>query len=228
MAVKVKCPWCRALVEMGGDREICPKCGHEVTLARAAQMDPLPPPPAKEVSPFPHEREGLKLTISFILLALLACIILVRISTMPHRRYKTNEVVAMATLRTIQRAQEGYRQRWGHYVTLDLLREADAIDVRFKGENNVYRRVPDPCTGSYSGKFSLTDGDGVITEGSRSGYDFTFRISGDKWNASAVPLEPGNSGRRSFYIDETGVVRYAPCESAGDPPTDENSKPVTQ
>lgn len=201
MAVKVKCPWCRALVEMEGDRTVCPKCGHEITLARAAAMDPLPPPPAKEETPFPREKEGLKLTIAFILFALVACIFLVRIHTVPPGRPIVNEAAAISTLRTIYKAQEGYRQRWGSYASLGKLQDTGAVDVKFRRES---------------------------TARLRSGYCFTFRVYSDRWNATAVPAGPGKTGKRSFYIDQTGTIRSLPYESDSDSPADANSPPLGQ
>ena len=40
-----------------------------------------------------------------------------------------------------------------------------------------------------------------------SGYRFEVTTSGDKFEVSAVPLEYGKTGRMSFFIDETSVLR---------------------
>jgi hypothetical protein len=39
------------------------------------------------------------------------------------------------------------------------------------------------------------------------GYRFELTVSGDKFEASAVPLEYGKSGNLSFFIDNTRVLR---------------------
>ncbi len=40
-----------------------------------------------------------------------------------------------------------------------------------------------------------------------SGYKFDLIISGDRYEATATPVEYGKSGRLSFYTDQSGVVR---------------------
>ncbi len=39
------------------------------------------------------------------------------------------------------------------------------------------------------------------------GYRFEVTISGDHFEATAVPVEYGKTGKRSFFVDQTGVVR---------------------
>ncbi len=41
------------------------------------------------------------------------------------------------------------------------------------------------------------------------GYDIKLNVSGDKFEATATPVDYRKSGRRSFYIDQTGVLRAA-------------------
>lgn len=55
-------------------------------------------------------------------------------------------------------------------------------------------------------------------------YRVTISATGDRFTVHATPKEYGKSGRRSFYLDETGVVRGADHAgqpaNAGDPPVD--------
>jgi hypothetical protein len=55
-----------------------------------------------------------------------------------------------------------------------------------------------------------------MATGNRYGYKFTIEIKeggtggiSPRFQIVAVPLSYGSSGRRSFYIDETGVIRGA-------------------
>jgi len=54
-----------------------------------------------------------------------------------------------------------------------------------------------------------------LASGERSGYRFTLQILNDSGNGYpgftvvAVPKEYGSTGRRSFFIDQTGVIRAA-------------------
>ena len=41
----------------------------------------------------------------------------------------------------------------------------------------------------------------------KSGYKFDLIVSGDRYEATATPVEYGKSGRLSFYTDQSGVVR---------------------
>lgn len=41
------------------------------------------------------------------------------------------------------------------------------------------------------------------------GYKMELTVVGSKFEASAVPMEYGKSGKMSYFIDETGVLRGA-------------------
>ena len=51
----------------------------------------------------------------------------------------------------------------------------------------------------------------------KSGYKLDLTASGDKYEATATPVEYGKSGRLSFYTDQSGIVREA----------DHDGKPAT-
>jgi hypothetical protein len=55
-------------------------------------------------------------------------------------------------------------------------------------------------------------------------YKVELTVSGDKFEATAVPTNYGKTGRRSFFVDETGVVRAADHQgkpaTVEDPPVD--------
>jgi len=53
---------------------------------------------------------------------------------------------------------------------------------------------------------------GFVTDPARgklTGYRFEVRVKPGGFEATAVPVQPGISGNRSFYIDETNVLRGA-------------------
>ncbi|RME76637.1 MAG: type II secretion system protein [Planctomycetota bacterium] len=62
----------------------------------------------------------------------------------------------------------------------------------------------------------------VLATGEMLGYQFALLPGPEArtWSATAVPVEPGRSGDRSFWIDEAGVIRYSTSGVAGpdDPP----------
>ena len=100
-------------------------------------------------------------------------------------RRAANEGAAIASLRTIGAAEERYYDKRHVYGTLAELSEEHLIEPN-------------------------------LAAGVHSGYRFWVRVSGDSvtnsvpdFEATAVPVDYGKSGRRSFLIDETGVIRAA-------------------
>jgi hypothetical protein len=55
------------------------------------------------------------------------------------------------------------------------------------------------------------------------GYRFDLFVSGDHFEARAAPIEYGKTGKRSFYIDQTGVVRG---DDHGGGPASSSDKPA--
>ena len=55
-----------------------------------------------------------------------------------------------------------------------------------------------------------------------SGYRFEVTVSGDKFEVSGVPIEYGKTGKMSFFMDQTGVIRggdrSGAAATASDPP----------
>jgi hypothetical protein len=58
----------------------------------------------------------------------------------------------------------------------------------------------------------------------RLGYQIEVNASGEKFDVTATPREYGKTGRRSFFLDETGSMRAADHKgkpaTASDPPVD--------
>jgi hypothetical protein len=55
------------------------------------------------------------------------------------------------------------------------------------------------------------------------GYNFEVTVSGDQFQAVATPREYGKTGKRSFFVDKTGVVRG---DDHGGAPATVADKPV--
>ena len=94
-----------------------------------------------------------------------------------------NEGSAMATLRRVASAEIEYRETFEKYGTLEELAAQNLIDSR-------------------------------LASGTKNGYHFTIELTTDASNADgfavmAVPVTYGSSGRRSFYIDESFVLRVS-------------------
>ena len=77
-------------------------------------------------------------------------------------------------------------------------------------------------TGKGKGSFATLDQ--LIAEGllqqellQNHGYKIELRVTGNKFEASAVPAEYGATGRLSYFVDESGLLRGA--DHAGAPAT---------
>jgi hypothetical protein len=67
-----------------------------------------------------------------------------------------------------------------------------------------------PGKGSYGSLQQLADakmGPGDALEKYASAYKFEITILGDQFEAVATPKEYGKGGKRSFFVDKSGVVR---------------------
>lgn len=98
-------------------------------------------------------------------------------------RKAANEATAVMSLRQLSDAQELFRPRQAipHYAArLDTLKDAGLIDS-------------------------------VLATGSKSGYTFMFNGTpgNDTYAFTATASSQTSSGDRSFYVDQTGVIRMA-------------------
>jgi hypothetical protein len=123
-------------------------------------------------------------TNSFWLLFAFPIVLAIAIPNLIAARRAANEGSAIASLRSIAEAEDNYYSTRQVYGTLSDLSAANLIK-------------PELATGT------------------RNGYRFWIKLASNgngvvkSFDATAVPVEYGNSGRRSFLIDETGVVRAA-------------------
>lgn len=141
---------------------------------------------------------GLVLNIvSLVSVVPIAIIAAIAIPNLLASRIAANEAAAIATLRTVGSAQATYQAMYQKFGTLEELAAAELIDPRVAG-------------------------------GSRSGYRFTLEITNGVDNSEgfelvAVPMSYKSSGRRSFYLNETMVIRGS--DNMGGPST-KNDAPL--
>lgn len=118
----------------------------------------------------------------------LAIIMAIAIPNLLASRRAANEGATMATLRKLHAAEATYQATSGNgnYCTFDELAAANLVD-------------PELAQGRFGYKFKIevTNGYSTVRGTSESA---RFHVVG-------VPQTYGSSGNRSFYIDETGVIR---------------------
>lgn len=116
--------------------------------------------------------------VSVVPIALIAAI---AIPNLLASRIAANEGAAIYSMRQIASAESIYRSQFLKYGTLDELAAQNLIDPR-------------------------------LASGTKSGYKFTVEVTSYGENVEGfavvgVPITYQSSGRRSFYIDETNVMR---------------------
>jgi hypothetical protein len=125
--------------------------------------------------------------LSIVIAVPLAIIMAVAIPNLLAARRAANEASAINILRTIASSEATYQATSGNgeFGTLRELANAQLIDVS-------------------------------LARGTKNGYRFMVRVrpalTPDEpaaYEAVAMPIRYQSSGLRSFYIDETGVIRYA-------------------
>lgn len=99
-------------------------------------------------------------------------------------RMRANEAAAIATLRTLVVVQSLYRD----------------VDKNGDGQANFAPTFEELA------RYDLIDA--VLASGVRQGYRFELSATDSEFQVVATPVEPGRSGRRSFFVDDSGVIRF--------------------
>ncbi|MFQ5741021.1 MAG: type IV pilin protein [Acidobacteriota bacterium] len=128
---------------------------------------------------------------SFIeLLMVVSVISILAAMSVPHlqkMKMGSQERVALATIRTFFKGEAMYLAQFQTFGDFDGLISNEFIDNSF-------------------------------ASGSKAGYSYAVQNpSQTHFEVIAVPLTFGVSGEKSFYIDETGVIRYNPDGSLPGP-----------
>jgi type IV pilus assembly protein PilA len=143
--------------------------------------------------PFTRRRHdgGFTLVELLIVIAVMCILMSMAIPSLIQSRMAANETSAIGSLRLIAKGMEIYR-------------------VKAMGGSNAY-----PTDFRVLGSMSPPELDEVLATGSKSGYLFSGGGTASNFEISAVPMRYGSTGRRSFYVDASGVLRFT--ENNGNP-----------
>jgi type IV pilus assembly protein PilA len=127
---------------------------------------------------------GFTLIELMIVVAIIAIIAAIAIPSLLNARKAGNEASAISSLRTLTTVNNQYRMRFQSYASA----------------------LSDLSTEGYI--------DSVLGAGTKSGYAFAYSGGTDTFSATADPTTAGTTGDRGFFVDATGVVRFAATGSA--------------
>jgi prepilin-type N-terminal cleavage/methylation domain-containing protein len=131
-----------------------------------------------------RKQEGFTLIELMIVVAIIAIIAAIAIPSLLNARKAGNEASAISSLRTLTTVNEQYRTRFQTFASA----------------------LTDLSTTNYI--------DSVLGNGSKSGFGFTYSAGSTTWNCEAGPDVLGTDGDRSFFVDQTGIIRFSSTGTA--------------
>lgn len=132
-------------------------------------------------------RRGFSLIELLIVIAIILVIVTIAVPQYNKQMMSAHETAAIQAIQTIHAVETQYYSQFGRY----------AVSLAELGP---------PASGA-AGPAAADLISKDLTEGKKSGYIFTVAATPTGYSVSAVPESFNSSGRRTFYSDQTLVVR---------------------
>jgi type IV pilus assembly protein PilA len=137
-----------------------------------------------------RSKKGFTLVEIMIVVAIIVLLAAIAIPNLLRARLSANEATSIAAMRTLSTAMESYRAAQSPPAYPTALTDLNASNPPYI--------------------------DSVLAGGNKSGYAFTYNGSGNVYTVTAAPQTPNVTGVRSFFVDQSGVVRVG-TSAAGTP-----------
>ena len=134
-----------------------------------------------------ENRRGFSLIELLIVVAIILILAAIAAPKLNQNRMHAQETAAIREMQTIHTAQTQYYSQFGRYAT--TLAELG------------------PPAGGQEGPSGANLIPGELSKGQKSGYKFTLAGGPNGYTISAVPEAFGNTGRRTFFSDQSLVIR---------------------
>lgn len=141
-----------------------------------------------------NKQKGFSLIELLIVVAIILIIAAIAIPNLLRARIAANEASAVSSLRTMNTADITYSSTYGNY----------APNLSSMGPSN----GATPTSTDADLLDQVLAPAGGVTTTTKSGYTFTYTMSGGTYTITAGPIGLNQTGVRYFYTDPSGVIRY--------------------
>jgi len=148
----------------------------------------------------PHRRRGFSLIELLIVVSIILILITIAVPKFTHAQMYTRETAAIQAIKAIHTAEVQFQSQYGRY----------AVSLTELGP---------PVSGAPNASAADLIGSD-LANGEKQGYKFTVSAVTGGYLVNAIPVAYGSSGSRSFYSDQSMVVR----ENDGPEPATAQSK----
>jgi type IV pilus assembly protein PilA len=134
-----------------------------------------------------QRRRGFSLIELLIVIAIILIIITIAVPKYNQTQMYMRETAAVKAIQTIHQMEVQYQSQYGRYA-------ASLAELGPPQSGN-----PSPASADLIGR--------DLSEGEKQGYKFTVTGTNGGYVVQAQPMTYGSSGRKSFYSDQTMVIR---------------------